>query len=189
MIHLKAAPNSTYVRHARRHAHRHPAAHLNEAREFDWGAAGWAGLVAGILYILVDSTMVALFTNNSSSDLVRQIAGIALGPSGAPPTTYSATVLFAATVVHLPLSLLYARLIAAVVQKMAPARATACGAVLGAGLYALNYYGFTLLFPWFAIGRGWITLAAHVFFGAAAAWIYIAETGKTRYSARVMLAH
>jgi len=37
----------------------------------------------------------------------------------------------------------------------------------------VNMHGFTLVFPWFAQARDWITLAAHVAFGvvAAGAWV------------------
>jgi prepilin signal peptidase PulO-like enzyme (type II secretory pathway) len=173
MTHVKDTLRPLFARHAYRHTHL-PS---DGAREFDWGAAGWAGVIAGVLYILADSTMVALFTHDSSSALVRRIAAIALGgPSESPSPQFTQLVFFAATVVHLPLSLLYARIIAAVVQRLDAARATACGAALGAGIYVMNYYGFTHLFPWFATGRGAITLVSHVLFGAVAAWIYIAET-------------
>jgi hypothetical protein len=39
--------------------------------------------------------------------------------------------------------------------------------MLGGGLYALNMYGFTALFPWFIATRDWITLCAHIVFGAS----------------------
>lgn len=39
-------------------------------------------------------------------------------------------------------------------------------------LYAVNLYGFTALFPWFAQLRDWITIAAHLVFGVTAASVY-----------------
>jgi hypothetical protein len=152
-----------------------------EDRDFNWAAAGWAGLVAGTLYIVLDSVLITLFTGGASSDVVRQIAEIALHQAAPPPrTAYTALVFFAAMVVHLPLSLIYARGIAAVVQGMDPVRASFFGAGLGAGLYGVNYYLFVRLFPWFADGRGWITLLSHVVFGTAAAWIYVELTPRAR---------
>ena len=46
------------------------------------------------------------------------------------------------------------------------------GAGFGAGLYVVNLYGFTAVFPWFAEVRDWVTFAAHVVFGVTAAVTY-----------------
>jgi hypothetical protein len=39
-------------------------------------------------------------------------------------------------------------------------------------LYAINMYGFTAIFPWFAASRDKITLTAHIAFGVVAAGAY-----------------
>jgi hypothetical protein len=39
-------------------------------------------------------------------------------------------------------------------------------------LYVVNFYGFTALFPWFAMARNWVSIVAHAVFGFAAAWVY-----------------
>lgn len=36
----------------------------------------------------------------------------------------------------------------------------------------MNFYGFTTLFPWFAMARNWVSVFAHLVFGLAAAWAY-----------------
>jgi hypothetical protein len=173
MIHLKDAALSATAGSARRRP--------LEERNFNWAASGWAGLIAGVLYIVLDSLLITLFTGGASLDVVRRIAEIALRQSAPPPrTAFTVLVFFAAMVVHLPLSLLYARGIAAVVQGMSEPRAVAFGAALGAGLYGVNYYVFVRLFPWFADGRSWIALISHVAFGATAAWVYVALTPLAR---------
>ena len=43
---------------------------------------------------------------------------------------------------------------------------------VGSALYAVNLYGFTALFPWFAQARDWITITAHLMFGVTAAGVY-----------------
>jgi hypothetical protein len=150
-------------------------------KDFSWSAAGWAGLIAGLLYIALHTILVMIFSGKPSSDVVRRIAEIALHQSSPPvDSSFTTIVFFAAMVVHLPLSLIYARGIAAVVQGMDVARATAFGALLGAGLYGVNYYVFVRLFPWFADGRGWMTLLSHVVFGATAACIYAELTPGAR---------
>ncbi|MEO8187579.1 MAG: hypothetical protein ABI580_09485, partial [Burkholderiaceae bacterium] len=46
------------------------------------------------------------------------------------------------------------------------------GAVFGLALYVVNFYGFTTLFPWFAMARGGLSIFVHLVFGIVAAWLY-----------------
>jgi hypothetical protein len=149
--------------------------------DIDWAAAGWAGLVAGAVYILVESALISLFSGGPNSDAVRRIAAIALGETTLPPSTpFTALVFLSAMAVHLPLSLLYARVLAALVHGFSAPRAAVVGAGFGGLLYAVNFYAFARIFPWFAVARGWMTLSAHVVFGivAAAAYVLLIERGK-----------
>lgn len=86
-------------------------------------------------------------------------------------------VLLAATLVHVALSIVYAIALAMAIARMRNVAAVAAGAAFGLLLYALNMYGFTAVFPWFAATRDWITTAAHVVFGATAAALYKAAAG------------
>lgn len=70
-----------------------------------------------------------------------------------------------ATLIHFGLSLLYALIAWPVARRLAPAAAMLAGAAYGLAIYGVNLYGFTALFPWFAVSRGWVTLLAHVVFG------------------------
>lgn len=70
-----------------------------------------------------------------------------------------------ATLIHFGLSLLYALIAWPVARRLAPVPATLVGAAYGLAIYAVNLYGFTSLFPWFAVARGGATLLAHVVFG------------------------
>lgn len=140
----------------------------------DWEAAGWAGLAGGGVLILLETVLASLFTGGPDTDPVRQIAAIALNQAASPASTpFTILVFLAAMAVHLPLSLLYARILAAVIHPLGPEKALAAGAAFGAALYAVNYYGFTVVFPWFEASRGWITLTAHLAFGLAAAGAYV----------------
>ena len=164
------------------HTHvRAPAAE----KDIDWGAAGWAGLVAGLVFILLDSALITMFSGGPNTDAIRQIAAIALGQTTLPQSSsFTALVFMTAMAVHLPLSLLYARILAVLVRGDTALRAAAVGAVFGAFLYAVNYYAFTRIFPWFAAGRNWMTLSAHVVFGIIAAALYVLLTErKARRSA------
>jgi hypothetical protein len=52
------------------------------------------------------------------------------------------------------------------------------GGVFGLVLFAINMYGFTIFFPWFAAARDWITATAHVVFGIVAAGVYAKLAGR-----------
>jgi|CXWL01.1.fsa_nt_gi hypothetical protein len=143
------------------------------AREgFDWAAGGWAGVIAGAAFLLIETTLITMFGSVTQTDAIRQIAAISLGESVLPTSTFTALVFMAAMAVHLPLSLLYARIVAAFVHGRSIPHAIGIGAVFGVALYFINYHAFTHLFPWFALARGWVTLTSHIAFGVLAAGTY-----------------
>lgn len=155
---------------------------LLPVERIDWAASGWAGIIGGGGFILIQTILMTLFTGGAGGDAVRQIAAIALGGEALahPATRFTALVFLAAMAVHLPLSLIYARLLAPFVHGRPVGRAVAIGTAFGVALYAVNYYAFTSVFPWFAAGRGWITLVAHASFGALAAGTYVRFTARRR---------
>lgn len=134
----------------------------------DWAASGWAGLAAGTAFVLMQALI-----GGGASEAARRIASIALGESALPASgSLSVLIFLAAAAVHIPLSLIYARVLAAMIDGMRAAPAAAAGALFGLCLYALNYYVFSGMFPWFVSARGPGALGAHVLFGVLAAWIY-----------------
>lgn len=113
------------------------------------------------------------------------IAAIVMGrgvlpmPGGGPPT-FDFGVFAVAMLVHSVLSVLFACVLAAIVNRMTLWTALLAGAIFGVALYIVNFYIFTAVFPWFAMGRTWVTVFSHVSFGIAAAWTYRALAGRTR---------
>lgn len=164
---------------SRRAASSQPLSPADQPR-LDWAASGWAGFVGGIALIALQSLLLPLSTEGSHGDAVRMISGIATGVPIVPEQGFRALVVLGAAAIHLPLSLLYARLLCGIVHRWHPGAAVAFGALFGAALYAVNYHGFTALFPWFAAARGWGTIAAHVAFGAIAAATYKELVGPRR---------
>jgi hypothetical protein len=139
----------------------------------DWAASGWAGLAAGAAFVLFQTFLGALLGGGDKTDAVRRIASIALGGAVMPPgEPFTVIVFLAAAAVHIPLSLIYARVLAAMIDGMRPARALGVGALFGAGLYLLNYHVFSGIFPWFVSARGAPALLSHLVFGLLAAGIY-----------------
>ena len=117
--------------------------------------------------------MVPLFMGESAWGPPRMIAAIVMGTGVLPPpATFDAGVMFMALLVHFVLSILYVGIFALLAARMTMGAAIATGAGLGLVLYLINFYGFTALFPWFAEARNWISIFAHIVFGAVAGWTY-----------------
>ena len=103
----------------------------------------------------------------------RLAAAIVLGAAALdPPATFDIQTLLVATIVHFALSIAYAVALAAIIWRLRSSSALVAGALFGLALYAINLYGITAIFPWFAVARGGITLSAHVAFGLSASAAY-----------------
>jgi uncharacterized membrane protein YagU involved in acid resistance len=153
----------------------------------DWRAALGAGVIAGAVFLVLEMMMVPLFLGGGPWDPPRMIAAIVLGESvlpmpGQAMPSVDARIVVAALFVHFALSVLYALILSAVIARTSSRAALAVGAAFGLALYIINFYGFTALFPWFAMARNWVSIVAHAVFGLAAAWMYevIARRDETR---------
>lgn len=146
---------------------------VHEAR-----AAIAAGLVAGTVATLFEIALWWLAAVPLMAALERDtrlVAAIALGPAvldtpGAVPWS----VWLLATLIHFALSCLYGLILARRIDRQPLGRGLLAGGLFGAALYLVNLYGFTLLFPWFAAVRDWITGLTHLIFGVALAASYFA---------------
>lgn len=78
-------------------------------------------------------------------------------------------VLLVATLVHLALSVAYALPPARLAGRLRGLPALGAGAAYGLAIYVVNMYGFTVVFPWFALARDPATVFAHLVFGLALA--------------------
>jgi hypothetical protein len=143
----------------------------------NWTAAFAAGVVAAVVSTVVEVLLWATFTDALPAILWRDgrfAAAIVLGPGVLEPAaTFDARAMLVATLLHGALSIVYAVVLAALVSGLQLASATVVGALFGLALYAINLYGFTVVFPWFVVDRDAITLAAHVVFGVSASATYV----------------
>ncbi|MFC3549752.1 hypothetical protein ACFOLC_01840 [Lysobacter cavernae] len=127
----------------------------------------WAGLAAGAVFLVLELILTPLFMGMSAWVPPRMIAAITMGRSVLPPPdTFDTTAVSAAIVVHVVLSLAYALVFAFVAKGRSVVADTMLGAGFGLLLYLVNFYGFTLWFPWFAEARHWVSIATHLAFGA-----------------------
>jgi uncharacterized membrane protein YagU involved in acid resistance len=97
----------------------------------------------------------------------RMIAAIIMGEGVLPPpATFDLMILMAAMAVHFMLSIVIGVGFALVARRFGLVMAVVAGAVVGLGLYVVNFYGFTAIFPWFAMARNMISIMSHIAFGA-----------------------
>jgi hypothetical protein len=112
----------------------------------------------------------------------RFAAAIVLGRDALPPpASFDASIMAIATVVHFALSIAYALLLAWLIADLRMRASLLAGAIFGLSMYALNMYGFTVVFPWFASSRDWITVATHLVFGTVLAGAYRAAAGARQH--------
>jgi hypothetical protein len=89
-----------------------------------------------------------------------------------PPATFDVGVMLTATLIHFTISISCAALLAISVAHFNTFPALLAGVGFGVALYVVNLYGFTVIFPWFAQTRGWITLIVHGVFGLTSISVY-----------------
>ena len=142
----------------------------------DGRAAILAGVAAGVGSALAQVLLWLVFTDAFPHALFRDArltAAILLGQGVLPPpATFDAVILLISALIHFALSIVYGLALAWVLTRAAVGATLLIGALFGLALYAVNLYGFTALFPWFAQVRDWVTLTAHLVFGVTAAGVY-----------------
>ncbi|MEO7366656.1 MAG: hypothetical protein ABIZ36_01785 [Gemmatimonadaceae bacterium] len=138
-----------------------------------WKAAVWAGLIGGAAFMMLEMIMVPLLGGGSPWGPPRLIAAIVMGKGVLPPpATFDIGIFMAAMAVHFPLSVIFTLILAWVVARFDKSKAVLIGVAFGLILYVVNFYGFTAMFPWFAMARNWITIFTHIMFGVIAVVAY-----------------
>lgn len=128
-------------------------------------AGALAGLIAGAVFMMMEMGLVAM-AGDSPWGPPRMIAAIVMGDGVLPPpATFDLMILMAAMAVHFMLSIVIGVGFALVARRFGLVMAVVAGAVVGLGLYVVNFYGFTAIFPWFAMARNTISIVSHVAFG------------------------
>jgi uncharacterized membrane protein YagU involved in acid resistance len=139
----------------------------------NWKAAIIAGIVAGAIFMILEMILVPLVGGGSPWGPPRMIAAIGMGKEVLPPPgDFALMPVMVAMVIHFILSIIFAVILAFIIQRFSLGLAILIGAIFGLLLYFINFYGFTAFFPWFAMARNAISIFSHIVFGAAAAWIY-----------------
>lgn len=143
----------------------------------DWKAAVWAGLVAGLAFMMAEMLLVWLVQGMSPWGPPRMIAAMALGRDMLPPPAdFSFVGVMTAMLIHFPLSIVYGLVLGWAIHRLDKGAALLVGAVFGLiAVYAVNFYLIApVVFPWFVEARNWVGALAHVIFGVVLAGTYVA---------------
>lgn len=139
----------------------------------DWKAAIIAGLIAGAVFLLVLLVAYPLVTGGTPWTVFRFIGAIILGEGVLPPpTTFDGGVVLMALILHFALSVIYTLILAFIVHRWGILISIIGGALFGLALYLINFFTFTMFFPWFYPARAWPFSVVHILFGAVAGGIY-----------------
>jgi hypothetical protein len=148
-----------------------------ERRSPNWVVAIVSGFAAGAVLMVLD-LLWSTFVTGGPWRTSRMLAPIFLGPGSAQAAEdqFSFSVVAMALAVHYVLGMGFGMILAAIMTPLnldsTPTKALVTGAVFGLVLYLVNFYGVVSVLPWLADLRGWATIAAHLVFGAVAAWLY-----------------
>jgi hypothetical protein len=133
----------------------------------DWKAAVWAGLIAGLIFMMVEMIMVLVFLGQSPWGPPRMIAAMLMGKEVLPPpAAFDGSVMMTAMMIHFPLSIVYGLILGWIVHRLAGAKVALIGAVFGLTIYFINFYLVApVLFPWFTEAQNMVSFLAHFLYG------------------------
>lgn len=143
----------------------------------DWSAAVWAGIVAGIVFMMMEMILAPMFGGSPSVwGPPRMIAAIGMGKGVLPPPAdFALMPVMVAMIIHFMLSIAFGIVTAFIVRNMSTGAAVAVGIVLALLLYFFVFYLMNPVWPWFAKAQGWVSILSHIVFGAVVGWWYKAR--------------
>jgi hypothetical protein len=153
-----------------------------------WRSAALAGIAAGVIATVAQLALWVAWSEPLPAILFRDArlaAAIVMEREVlTPPATFDWSIMLVATLVHFSLSIAYGFTLSVFISRLSTPLSLLAGAVFGLFLYAVNMYGFTFLYPWFAVARDWITVTTHVVFGVVVAAVYKAWPMETSRSTK-----
>ena len=145
------------------------------AQSLNWKAAIIAGLVAGLVFMMLEMVLMGTIGGQSPWGPPRMIAAMAMGKGVLPPpATFDMGIMMVAMMIHFPLSIILAAILGWAISHwhMSLMTSLIVGTIFGLVVYFVNFYVMTAIFPWFAMARGGIGIFAHAMFGLILGWTY-----------------
>jgi uncharacterized membrane protein YagU involved in acid resistance len=131
-----------------------------------------AGLIAGIIYMLLQMSLPHFLEGKGVWQLPNNIAAIGYGPGVVSSKMPSAGPMLIFLILHFLVSILFAMIVGLFARGATTLVKIGTGIAAGALLYYASFYVGTYIFSWFANFRGWTCLADHLIFGIITALIY-----------------
>ncbi|MEZ4707900.1 MAG: hypothetical protein R3A44_11870 [Caldilineaceae bacterium] len=140
----------------------------------DWGAAFWAGIVSGLVFLLLNLLLLPYIPGMTAPVFFRYVAAIVMGTSVLPPPAdnFTVSILVAAVLVNFALAIVFAFLLAIITHQWGLVVGILVGALFGFAVYLINLYAVMRLFPWFFLLQNSVFAITHVIFGAVAGAVY-----------------
>jgi hypothetical protein len=153
-------------------AHRNAYSYDNSRT--DWRAAVWAGIIAGLVFMMLEMAMVMIFMNQSPWGPPRMIAAMLLGKEVLPPPAdFDAGIMMTAMLIHFPLSIILGLVAGWIVHRLGSMSAVIVGGLFGLVIYFINFYLVApAFFPWFTQAQNWVSLTAHLVYGLVLGGVY-----------------
>ena len=143
-------------------------------KALDWKAAIWAGVIAGLVYVMLAMALI-MMQGMSPWGPPRMMAAMVMGKGVLPPpASFDMMIVMVGMMVHLVLSVILAIVLGWGISRLRLGMAAAIivGAIFGIIVYYIDFYGFTVIFPWFAMNRSLTILFSHAMFGAVGGGVY-----------------
>ncbi len=139
----------------------------------DWSSAFWAGLIAGIIFYLVNVFLVPLFLGGNSWVIIRLFSSVFLGKGIlAPPATYNLVSLIVSIFSVMLFSMLFTLTVTFILHRWGLLVGIVGGTIFGLAIYLINFYSLSYFFPWFFPMNSWPFLITHILLGAVAGGVY-----------------
>jgi hypothetical protein len=150
-------------------------------KSLNWKAVISAGVIAGIVFMMLEMILIMIWKGQSPWGPPRMMAAMVMGQGVLPPpATFDIGITMAAMIVHFMLSVVLAVIFGLVISRLTLSFAASIvvGTIFGLSVYLVDFYIFTAWFPWFEMSRGAITLFSHAMFGLALGWGYRVIAGR-----------
>lgn len=143
--------------------------------ETHWWAGAFAGIIAGLVFMMLEMALVVFVQGESPWGPPRMMAAMVLGQSALPPpASFSMGIMLVAMIVHMMFSAVYGLIGAWLVHRFDWGWALVIGAVLGLAIYIVNFYMVApAMFPWFVMARNAMSAFSHMMFGAVLGLVYV----------------
>lgn len=146
--------------------------------ETHWWAGAFAGIIAGIVFMMLEMALVMIAQGESPWGPPRMMAAMVLGQDVLPErgtyAPFSMSIIAVAMIIHMMLSIIYGLIGAWIVHRFDWAWALIIGAVYGIAIYLINFYTIApVMFPWFEMARNAMSAFSHMMFGAVFGLVYV----------------